>query len=114
MEEMNFVMTKDGRRKWSVDQKLGVLKELERGVNRGELCRKYNITEQHLAKWKRRLQSGGVDGLRRSGEVVSKDLYLELLRRNAELERALGRMALERDLLKKSFEMKGLRLPEEK
>jgi len=102
MDDLQFTRTKDGRRRWTVEQKLGVLKELESGVNRGELCRKYSISEQQLATWKRRLQSGGVEGLRRTGDVVAKELYLDSQKRNAELERALGRMALERDLLKKA------------
>ena len=33
-------------------------------------------------------------------------------KRIEELERALGRKTLENDILKKSFELKGLRLPE--
>jgi hypothetical protein len=48
-----------------------------------------------------------------SGKLVPKSLAGGLQKRVDELERALGRKALEVDVLKKTFELKGLKLPEE-
>ena len=44
--------------------------------------------------------------------MVPKSQVLGLQKRVEELERALGRKALEVDLFKKVYELKGLRLPE--
>jgi hypothetical protein len=43
---------------------------------------------------------------------VPKSDVLGLQKRVEELERALGRKALEADVFKKAFELKGLKLPE--
>ena len=51
-------------------------------------------------------------GLRDHGEFVPKSRLLPLQRKIDELERALGRKALEVDILKKVCELKELRLPE--
>jgi hypothetical protein len=61
-----------------------------------------------MYRWKRSLDQG----LRESGELVPKSQVLGLQKRVEELERALGRKALEVDLFKKVYELKGLRLPE--
>ena len=51
----------------------------------------------------------GAEGARRVG---AKESGAGLKKRVEELERALGRKALEVDVLKKAFELKGLKLPE--
>lgn len=112
MEEMVVGTTKHGHRKWTLEQKLGIVGEFNAGVDMSELCRKYNIHAQMLYKWRKTLESDGKEGLKNNGEVVPKVKYAEALKKIEELERALGRKALELDILKKSFEMKGLKLPE--
>ena len=112
MEEMPVLLTKSGKRKWSLEQKLGIVNEFNSGVDASELCRKYNIHTQMLYKWRKTLESNGKEGLKNNGEVVAKVKYTDALKKIEDLERALGRKALELDILKKSFEMKGLKLPE--
>ena len=41
MEEMQVAVAKNGKRKWSPEQKLAIVGEFEGGVNAEELCRKY-------------------------------------------------------------------------
>jgi transposase len=95
-----------------MEQKLGIVNEFNSGVDAAELCRKYNIHTQVLYKWRKQLESRGQEGLKNNGEVVAKSKYIESLKKIEELERALGRKTLELDLVKKSFELKGLKLPE--
>jgi len=73
-----------------------------------EVCRKYSVNAAQMYRWKRSLDQG----LKESGELVPKCQVLGLQKRVEELERALGRKALEVDLFKKVSELKGLRLPE--
>jgi transposase-like protein len=73
-----------------------------------EVCRKYSVNAAQMYRWKRSLDQG----LKESGEMVPKSPVLGLQKRVEELERALGRKALEVDLFKKVCELKGLRLPE--
>jgi transposase len=112
MDEMHVAVTKSGKRKWSLEQKMGIIGELNSGVDAAELCRKYNIHAQMLYKWRRTLEFGGKEGLKAGGEIVAKGQYQAALKKIEELERALGRKTLELDILKKSFELKGLKLPE--
>lgn len=111
MEEMEVKLSKNGRRRWSTEQKLGILKELESGVHFAELCRKYNISNQLLYIWRKKFQGGGKQGLAIEGEVVAKSQYLAAVKRIEDLEMALGRKTLENEILKKTFEIKGVKLP---
>lgn len=101
----------DGRsrkRRWPAEQKLSVLQEWKNGVPLEEVCRKYALNAAQMYRWKRSLEQG----LKESGEMVPRSQVLGLQKRVEELERALGRKALEVEVLKKAFEIKGLKLPE--
>lgn len=96
------------RRRWSAEQKFTVLQEWQTGIPLEEICRKYAVNAAQMYKWKRSLDQG----LKESGELVPKSLVGGLQKRIEDLERALGRKALEVDVLKKAFELKGLKSPE--
>lgn len=107
---MKLVQNGRGRRRqWSGKQKLTVLQEWQTGVPLEEIFRKYAVNAAQMYRWKRSLDQG----LKQSGKLVPKSHVLGLQKRVEELERALGRKALEVDVLKKAFELKGLKLPEE-
>ena len=97
------------RRQWNSEQQLTVLQEWQAGVPLEEIGRKYAVNAAQMYRWKRRLDQG----LTESGKLVPKSRVSGLQKRVDELERALGRKALEVDVLKKTFELKGLKLPEE-
>ena len=96
------------KRRWSAEQKLALLQEWKNGVPLEEVCRKYAVNAAQMYRWKRSLDQG----LKEPGELVPKGQLLGLQKRVEELERALGRKALEVDLFKKVFELKGLRSPD--
>ncbi len=96
------------KRRWPAEQKLTVLQEWKNGAPLEEVCRKYSVNAAQMYRWKRSLDQR----LKESGEMVPKSQVLGLQKRVEELERALGRKALEVDLFKKVYELKGLRLPE--
>lgn len=98
----------NAKRQWTLEQKLAILQEWRSGIPAQELARRHSIANSMLWKWRRRLEKGLSD----QGEMVPKSQLLAAQRRNEELERALGRKAMEVDVLKKVFETKGLRLPE--
>ena len=101
----------DGRsrkRRWPAEQKLAVLQEWKNGVPLEEVCRKYALNAAQMYRWKRSLEQG----LKESGEMAPRSQVVGLQKRVEELERALGRKALEVEVLKKTYELKGLKLPE--
>jgi transposase len=98
-----------GRRsRVSTEQKLAILQQWQAGTPVTELCRTHNLKANALYRWKKQLDRGLSD----HGELVPKSRLLPLQRKIEELERALGRKALEVDILKKFCELKELRLPE--
>ena len=65
--------------------------------------RKYAGNAAHMYRWK-----GSLDhGLKEPGELGRKSHVLGLQKRVDELERALGRRALEADVVKNTFARKG-------
>jgi transposase len=98
-----------GRRtRVSTEQKLAILQQWQAGTPVVELCRTHGLKANALYRWKKQLDHG----LRDHGELIPKSRLLPLQRKIDELERALGRKALEVDILKKFCELKELRLPE--
>ena len=92
---MNPVQNGRGRRRrWSSEQKLTVLQEWQTGVPVEEICRKYAVNAAQMYRWKRSLDQG----LKEPGELGPKSQVLGLQKRVEELERALGRKALEADV----------------
>ena len=96
------------RGRWSSDRKFSVLQEWQQGTPLEEVCRRHGVNAARLHRWKRAMDRG----LRDSGELIPRSQVGALQKKIDELERALGRKALEVDVLKKTFELKGLKLPE--
>jgi transposase-like protein len=98
MQEMQVELKKNGKRKWTVEQKLNMLNELNSGLPAVEICRKYNLIPQLLSKWKKSFELAGKESTGKGG-VVPKSQYLDLVKKVGELERALGRKSLENEIL---------------
>ncbi len=86
------------RRKFSATFKRQVVEELlSQNSTLAQLSRRYDVSSGLLVHWKKRYEGG---------ELVEgpSQTEKELLARNAELERMVGRLAMENDLLKKAVE----------
>jgi transposase-like protein len=105
---INPVQNGRGRkRRWPAEQKLAVLQEWKNGILLEEVCRKYAVNAARMYRWKRSLDQG----LKESGDLVSKSQVLGLQKRVEELEWALVRKALEVDLFKKPTSSRGSDYP---
>lgn len=96
------------RGRWAADKKFAVIQEWQQGTPLEEVCRRHGLNATQLHRWKRAMDRS----LRESGEMIPRSQVAGLQKKIDELERALGRKALEVDVLKKAFELKGLKLPE--
>ncbi len=102
-------IVKSGRHsRVSTEQQLAILQQWQAGTPVVELCRTHSLKANAIYRWKKQLDHG----LRDHGQLIPKSRLLPLQRKLDERERALGRKALEVDLLKKFCELKELRLPE--
>ena len=98
----------NAKRHWTAEQKLALVQEWRNGLPVEEVSRRHAVASAQLYKWRRDMERG----LAERGEMVPKSQVASLQRRVEELERALGRKALEVDVLKKFYEAKGFKLPE--
>lgn len=96
------------RGRWSPEKKFAVLQEWQQGTPVEELCRRHGLHATQLYRWKKATDRS----LKETRELIPKSQVAALQKKIDELERALGRKSLEVDVLKKTFELKGLKLPE--
>jgi transposase len=86
------------RRKFTATFKQQVVEELlSESSTLAQLSRRYDISSGLIVHWKKRYEGGGlIEGPSQSEKV--------LLARNAELERMVGRLTMENELLKKAVQ----------
>ena len=101
-------VTRGRRGRWPTETKLAALEAWRAGTPLEEVCRRFGMSAALLYRWKRSVDQG----LKESGALIPRSQVAALQKRIDELERALGRKAYELDVLKKVFELKGLKLPE--
>lgn len=84
---------KKTRRKFSPEDRLSILKECERDGQRAT-CRKYNLAESMVQRWKAKYLNQGYEGLKPS--YRKDDPELEALKKeNERLRRIISNQALE-------------------
>jgi len=85
------------RRAFTAEFKAGVVIEILTGTSRlAQVCRKYGIKQQLVTRWKSEF-------LERAPEVFAGNAQQQVdQERIAELERMVGRLTMENDILKKA------------
>ena len=79
------------KKRYSIEQIIRVLKQVEGGAGLGEVCREHNISEQTYYRWKRKY-----GGMEQSEARRLKDLEEE----NGRLKRLVADQALDIQILK--------------
>ena len=92
-------MAKLKRRSFTPEFKAKVVLEALRSESpQAELCRRHNISEEQLSKWKRQLLENAASLFESSGKP-SKDATEQI----AQLEKHIGRLAVALDIQKKAL-----------
>ena len=92
-------MAKRKRRTFTPEFKTEVVLEaLTRESSQAELCRRHNLSEDQLSKWKQEFLENAVSVFTSTEKQSSKDAA-----RIAHLERLVGRMAVAMDIEKKAL-----------
>lgn len=87
------------RNRYTSKQKLEIVLEGLRGqVSITELCRKYGITSGMYYKWRDLFVRKGEEIFANQGKFASEKVYIDRIR---EMERILGRLTMENEILKK-------------
>ncbi len=69
------------RRRFSEEQIIGVLKEVEAGIPVGEVCRKYGVCDQTYYRWKSKFRGLDVSEARRLRQLEDENRRLTVLLR---------------------------------
>ena len=92
-------MAKRKRRTFTPEFKTEVVLEALRGESsQAELCRRHNLSEDQVSKWKQQFLENAVSVFTSSDQQSSEDAE-----RIAHLERLVGRMAVALDIQKKAL-----------
>ena len=87
----------------SVEEKFSIVLEgLKENVNISDLCRRHGITQTTFYKWRDKFLDGGRASLEGNGGTRSGDAEKA---RVAELERVIGKQAVEIQVLKKNLKL---------
>lgn len=78
-------------KRFTEEQIIGILKEVEAGMSVADVCRKYNCSEQSFYRWKKKF--GGM-------EVSEAKRLRELERENAELKKIVAEQTLDIRMLR--------------
>lgn len=79
------------KKRFTVKEKIRILREADSELTVAELCRKHNISEQTFYNWRRKY--GNM-------EICEAERLLDLERENARLKKKLAETILELDLAK--------------
>ncbi len=85
------------KRKFSPEFKLQVPSEADAGVSIAELCRRYEITSEMFYRWKRGLKVAPKNPFPGKGARSTEKAKM------SEMERLIGRQAMEIDFLKNAL-----------
>ena len=88
-----------GRRYFTKEFKVSVIRENESGRSISELSRKYNIHPTMICRWKRQYRKG-----LRDSSPEDNNSHSNSDTRIAELERLVGQLTMENNVLKKALE----------
>ena len=90
------------QRSYSPEFKLRVVMEVMTGAKRpSEVCREHRLKDSLLLKWRKQFAENAV-------QVFAQPDHRGEKMRIAELERAVGRLAVENDILKKASALMGV------
>ena len=111
------VEAKPRRRRFTAEYKLGILREVERAKEPGEIgavLRREGLYSSHLVLWRRdrdRVARAGLTARKRGPKAQGKDPRVQQLEReNAKLRRRLQRVETMLDIQKKASELLGIPL----
>jgi transposase-like protein len=92
------------KKKWSSSVKFEIALQAIRGeMTLNEICKRYAVSSSQVHAWKKQLLEQG-EALFSNNEKAAKASKEELERQKNKLYEKIGRLTIERDFLKKSWE----------
>jgi transposase len=83
------------RRRFSKEFKLQVIREVESGKSQAQIARQYEVSQNTISQWRRQHRQYKDQAFAGNGRAYTDEARIN------ELERMVGRLTMENDLLKK-------------
>jgi transposase len=104
MEPVHGMNQIQHRRRWAIFQKLKVVQETSvAGMTVTSVAKKYGMAPSQLFRWRKLLLSAGQEIVSVSHQGYADGEFRELKSRVRELERLLGKVTLENEILKETI-----------
>lgn len=100
------VLGPERRRRWSVEQKLAMVREsFEPGQTVSLVARRHGINPNQLFHWRKLHQDGGLSAVSAGEAVVPASELAEAMKQIRELQRLLGKKTMEAEILREAVEV---------
>ena len=94
------------RRRWSAGEKKSIVEETyQPGWSVSAVARKYGIAPSQLFYWKRKMEAGALTAVGSEETLVPESELKKALERTRRLERLIGRLTEENDVLKEAVKI---------
>lgn len=104
-KQIEFRINKRGHKIYGLEAKRRILAELDQGKSSAEVSREYGVPIRYFQEWRKSSLQAAAVGLKSNEEVIPFSEYKKLLEEKRKLERSLGKMTMERDILKDAVEI---------
>lgn len=105
-EVMEVLTGPERRRRWSVDEKLAMVREtFEPGKTVSMVARLHGINPNQLFQWRKLHQDGSLSAVSAGEEVVPASELGDALKQIKELQRLLGKKTMENEILREAVEV---------
>jgi len=105
-QKIEVITSVQRRRRWSAHEKLRIVEETyEVGQSVSLVARKHGIAPSQLFYWKRRMEEGALTAVGAEEGVVPESELKRVLERIKRLERLVGRLTEENDMLKEAVKI---------
>ncbi|GIL16326.1 MAG: transposase [Oligoflexia bacterium] len=102
-QRVEVITSVERRRRWAPAEKKSIVEETyEPGQTVSSVARKHGIAPSQLFAWKRQMEAGALTAVGSEERVVPESEVRKLEERIKRLERLLGRMTEENDVLKEA------------
>ncbi len=104
-EVMELLTQPERRRRWSVEQKLAMVRESnEPGQTVSMVARRHGVNPNQLFHWRKLYQDGGLSAVDAGEQVVAASELADALKQIRELQRMLGKKTMENEILREAVE----------
>ncbi|CBJ43737.1 transposase; IS2 insertion element repressor [Ralstonia solanacearum CFBP2957] len=104
-EVMEVLTGPERRRRWSVEEKLAMVREsFEPGKTVSMVARQHGVNPNQVFQWRKLYQDGRLSAVSAGEEVVPASELAEALKQIRELQRMLGKKTMENEILREAVE----------